>query len=274
MTWELRDNDFEQIRSFVYELCGINLHDGKRELVKARLSKRLRKGNFRSFSEYYKFVRTEEGTNELIAMIDSLSTNLTSFFREEKHFDTLREIFPEMIEKARADSRNPELKIWCAGCSTGEEPYSIAMTLHDMADNQNVELKILATDISTRVLKTAVSAIYSEERVKRIPKEMLRKYFQIGEGKSKGYYRAKNTLREMVAFKRFNLMKNPPYNALFNIIFCRNVMIYFDKETQRGLVERFYHCLKNDGWLFVGHSESLTGLAHQFKYVEPSVYRK
>lgn len=274
MTWELRDNDFEQIRSFVYELCGINLHDGKRELVKARLSKRLRKGNFRSFAEYYKFVRTEEGTNELIAMVDSLSTNLTNFFREEKHFNTLREIVPEMLETARFDSRKPELKIWCAGCSTGEEPYSIAMTIKEMVENKNVDVKMLATDISTRVLRTAVSGIYSEERVKRIPKEMLRKYFQIGEGRWKGYYRAKNTLREMVAFKRFNLMETPPFNALFTIIFCRNVMIYFDKETQRGLVERFYDCLRDDGWLFVGHSESLTGLAHQFRYVEPSVYRK
>jgi chemotaxis protein methyltransferase CheR len=274
MTWELRDKDFEQIRSFVYELCGINLHDGKRELVKARLSKRLRMGNFKSFSEYYKFVRTEEGTNELIAMIDSLSTNLTNFFREEKHFEKLREIFPEMLEKTRANSRKPELKIWCAGCSTGEEPYSIAMTLKNMTDNRNVDLKILATDISTRVLRIAMSGVYSAERVKKIPKEMLRKYFQIGVGMWKGHYRVKNVLKEIVSFKRLNLMENPQFDSLFDIIFCRNVMIYFDKETQKRVVMRFYDCLKNDGWLFVGHSESLTGLAHRFKYVEPSVYRK
>lgn len=271
---ELRDVDFEKISRFVYELCGINLHDGKRELVKARLSKRLRCGNFKSFAEYFKFVTTEEGTDELINMIDSLSTNLTNFFREEKHFHKLQEIVCEMMEPSRRYARLSRLRIWCAGCSTGEEPYSLAMSVKETVNGQPLDLKIMATDISTRVLRSAVAGIYSHERVQRIPHHMLRKYFQIGQGRWAGYYRVKQTLKDVVAFMRFNLMDPPSFDEPFDIIFCRNVMIYFDKPTQATLVGRFHSCLKEGGWLFVGHSESLTGLVHQFKYMEPSVYRK
>ncbi len=273
-TGELRDVDFQKISHFVYEMCGINLHDGKKELVKARLSKRLRSGNFPTFSEYFRFVTTREGTDELINMIDSLSTNLTSFFREEKHFQKLQDIIPGMIQSSKQWNGRAKLRIWCAGCSTGEEPYSIAMTVKEITNGHPVDMKIKATDISTRVLRTAVTGIYSEDRVKRIPRALLRKYFQIGQGKWKGHYRAKQELRDIIDFVRFNLMEPPSFDELFDIIFCRNVMIYFDKQTQATLVEKFYGCLKDNGCLFVGHSESLTGLAHQFKYIEPSVYRK
>lgn len=271
---ELRDVDFQKISRFVYELCGINLHDGKKELVKARLSKRLRSGNFSSFSQYFKFVTTQEGTDELINMIDSLSTNLTSFFREEKHFHKLREIIPGMIPSSMQRNGRAKLKIWCAGCSTGEEPYSLAISMKEMLNGHPTDMKIIATDISTRVLQTANAGIYSGDRVKKIPRELLRKYFQIGQGKWRGYYRAKQELRDIIEFIRFNLMDPPYFDELFDIIFCRNVMIYFDKQTQGMLVDRFYDCLKENGWLFVGHSESLTGLSHKFKYIEPSVYRK
>ncbi|MEA3487555.1 MAG: protein-glutamate O-methyltransferase CheR [Thermodesulfobacteriota bacterium] len=271
-TSELRDIDFERISRLVYELCGINLHAGKKELVKARLNKRLREGNFRSFEQYFKYVATKEGSDELINMIDSLSTNLTSFFREEKHFHKLREILPEMA----GSSSHRRIRVWCAGCSTGEEPYSLAITLKEALKDlgQGADLKITATDISTRVLKTAVAGIYSGDRVKKIPQSLLRKYFQIGHGKWQGNYRVKKDLKNMVEFMRFNLMESPSFNDLFDIIFCRNVMIYFDKETQGKLIDRFYKCLGGKGWLFIGHSESLTGLNHSFKYIEPSVYRK
>ena len=269
MTDELNDKDFKNISHMVYELCGINLHAGKKKLVSARLSKRLRKGGFKSFGEYLRFVRTKEGADEMILMIDSLSTNLTSFFREEKHFHKLEEILPELL----GTQRRPELRVWSAGCSTGEEPYSLAMMLSE-AIKHGVDLKILATDISTGVLQTAAAGVYSEDRLKGVPGSLLRKYFQLGQGRWEGYYRAKKNLQDIIEFKRFNLMDKPVFNNTFDVIFCRNVMIYFDKKTQEGLINRFYDCLKQGGYLFIGHSESLTGLVHRFKYEEPTVYHK
>ncbi len=274
MTYELTDIDFEKISRLVYEQSGINLHKDKKELVKARLGKRLREGKFGSFRDYYRYVTTKKGVNELVAMIDSISTNLTSFFREENHFHKLREVVPEMMKAAGNGRCVPNLRLWSAGCSTGEEPYSLAITLKEAIKNRNCNLKILATDISTRTLRTAVDGVYPKEKTKKIPPLLLRKYFQIGQGRWDRYYRVKKDLKDSVEFMKFNLMEIPAFNDSFDIIFCRNVMIYFDKETQDSLVNRFYECLKEKGYLFVGHSESLTGLAHQFKYIEPSVYRK
>ncbi|MEA3414691.1 MAG: protein-glutamate O-methyltransferase [Thermodesulfobacteriota bacterium] len=274
MVSELRDIDFEKISRLVYEKSGINLHAGKKELVKARLGKRLREGNFKSFADYYRYVTTEMGINELITMIDSISTNLTSFFREETHFRKLREVIPALIETSGNGCSVPGLKIWSAGCSTGEEPYSLAIILKEIIKDRNCKPKILATDISTRTLRIAVAGVYSKEKIKKIPPLLLRKYFQIGQGRWDGHYRVKKELKDSVEFMRFNLMEIPAFNDPFDIIFCRNVMIYFDKKTQDGLVNRFYDSLKKGGYFFVGHSESLTGLTHRFKYVEPSVYRK
>ncbi len=272
--YELRDIDFSKISQLVYEQCGIHLHEGKKQLVKTRLGKRLRGGNFKSFADYYKFVTTEKGTDELIGMIDSISTNLTRFFREEDHFTLLNKILPEIIADQSTNAGVSKLRIWCAGCSTGEEPYSIAITLKEVLKNDNVNLKILATDISTKVLKTAMAGVYPYDRVKNISPPLVRKYFQIGEGRWKGYYRVKKTQKDLVEFARFNLMDRPSFGDTFDIIFCRNVMIYFDKKTQHGLINRFYDCIKDGGYLFIGHSESLTGITHLFNYVKPSVYRK
>ena len=271
---ELRDTDFEKISRLVYEKCGINLHEGKKELVSSRLGKRLREGNFKSFADYYRYVTTEEGTDELVRMIDSISTNLTYFFREESHFQKLRAILTGMLGKAGPSGRPPKLRIWSAGCSTGEEPYSLAITIKECLGEKTPDATILATDISTSVLKTASSGIYSEEKLKNISPIIIKKYFQYGCGKWTGSYRSKKDIREMIKFVRFNLMETPPAQYMFDIIFCRNVMIYFDKPTQNALTNRFYDCLEKGGYFFIGHSESLTGLEHKFKYVEPSVYRK
>lgn len=274
ITIELKDSDFEKIRKLIYEQCGINLHDGKRELVKARLGKRLRQGNYKSFSDYCRYVTTDEGTDELIAMIDSISTNLTSFFREESHFARLRFIIASIMEKAGAQGFRQRFNIWSAGCSTGEEPYSLAITIKEITGFKPFDAKIIATDISTKVLRVAETAVYPAEKVKCIDVSVLKKYFQIGSGNSEGYYRVKKDIKEMIEFKRFNLMHRFPSDSHFDVIFCRNVMIYFDKKTQNNLINKFYDCLKSGGCFFVGHSESLTGLKHQFKYVEPSVYQK
>ena len=274
MIYELRDIDFEKISRLVYGQCGINLHKGKKELVKSRLGKRLREGNFKSFGDYYRYVTTEKGTGELIAMIDSLSTNLTSFFREDSHFYKLHEIVPAAIKTAGNGRHVPKLKVWSAGCSTGEEPYSLAIVLKEIIDGGTWDLRILATDISTKALSSAAAGIYTKKKVENIPPLLLRRYFQIGQGRWEGYYRAKKELKDVIKFMRFNLMEALFSNDLFDIIFCRNVMIYFDKETQNGLVNKFYDSLKEGGHLFVGHSESLTGLAHRFKCMGPSIYRK
>ncbi|HOK06723.1 MAG TPA: protein-glutamate O-methyltransferase CheR [Syntrophales bacterium] len=270
---ELRERDFEKISRLVYDLCGINLHDGKKELVKARLGKRIREGNFKSFADYYRHVTTPEGQDELIVMIDSLSTNLTYFFREDKHFQKLRYLVPPILNGG-GRGRRETLRVWSAGCSTGEEPYSLAIALRETPELAGGDFRILATDISTRVLKTAVAGIYPAEKVERIPRDILYRYFQYGTGQSAGYYRVKKEVRDLVEFRRFNLMEEPPADFRFHVVFCRNVMIYFDKETQNAVVERFYRCLVKGGYLFVGHSESLTGLRHPFRYVEPSIYRK
>lgn len=268
LTIELRDKDFEQISRLVYEQCGIHLHDGKRELVKARLGKRLREGQFKSFADYYQFVTTDEGTEELILMIDSISTNLTYFFREESHFTKLKSILPAFM---KSKSR---LQIWSAGCSSGEEPYSLAMCASETLGNTGSGVSILATDISTKVLKSAAGGIYPKDRVARVPNDLLRRYFQYGTGQSAGYYKVKNEIRDTIEFRRFNLMHTFPADFRFQIIFCRNVMIYFDKKTQDALINRFYGALEPGGYMFVGHSESLTGLNHAFQYVEPSIYKK
>jgi chemotaxis protein methyltransferase CheR len=273
-TIELKDSDFENIRKLVYEQCGINLHEGKRELVKARLGKRLREGDYKSFRDYFHYVTTEKGTDELIAMIDSISTNLTSFFREESHFVKLRSIISSILENGDTRGSLPRFSIWSAGCSTGEEPYSLAISIKETAGLKPVDIKIIATDISTKVLRIAESAIYPAEKVKCIAMPVLKKYFQVGSGHSEGYYRVKKDIKDMIEFKRFNLMHKFPSTSHFDIIFCRNVMIYFDKKTQNALINKFYDSLKSGGYFFVGHSESLTGLNHHFSYIDPSIYQK
>jgi len=272
-TFELKNSDFEKISRLVYEQCGIYLHEGKKELVKARLSKRLRAGSYKSFTDYYHYVTTEEGRDELISMIDSISTNLTSFFREESHFKRLRQILLSIIEKP-GHRGNKTFKIWSAGCSTGEEPYTLAITIKEAVGHHALDATILATDISTKVLAAAQAGIYAQEKTRGIPPAILKKYFQLGTGQSEGYLRVKNDLKQMIIFQRFNLMERFPHQQDFDVIFCRNVMIYFDKKTQNILVNKFYDSLKTGGCFFVGHSESLTGLKHQFNYVEPSVYLK
>ncbi len=270
---ELSDRDFRRFSVLVYEKSGINLHEGKKELVQARLAKRLRKGNFKDFKNYYRFVAEDESGNELVRMLDAISTNQTSFFREKKHFDFLKEtVFPSYVVEKR-NSR--KLRFWSAGCSSGEEPYSLAIWLLEyFNENLPFDVKILATDISTKVLALAQRGVYTSKRLANMPILFPGKYFQRGYGSQDGHVRVKQSLRELIEFKRFNLMAPFPFKEVFNVIFCRNVMIYFDKKTQQALVDKFYESLSHGGYLFVGHSESLTGIRRKFEYVMPSIYRK
>lgn len=273
MCSELSDRDFRRFSSLVHEKCGIELHGGKKELVRARLGKRLREGGFKDFRAYYDYVLEDDRGEELVKMLDAISTNLTSFFREEKHFDFLNHtVFPSCVAE---NGRCSRLRVWSAGCSSGEEPFSLAICMMEyFGDKLPFDAKILGTDISTKVLARARDGIYAGERLNKIPKVLLRKYFQKGCGAQEGRFRVKPFLRSLVEFQRFNLMDPFPFREKFHVVFCRNVMIYFNKQTQQELVNKFHDCLVDGGYLLIGHSESLTGIDHKFKYIKPTVYYK
>jgi len=268
----LKASEFRQISELAYQRFGLDLKTGKEALVAARLGKRLRQKGIRSFAEYYRHVLADPTGEALVELIDSLTTNHTSFMRERAHFEFL-------ARAAKEEFRGiPLLEIWSAASSTGEEPYSIAMCLSE-ALGQRVggrgrSFRILATDISTRVLAHAQRGVYLAERFKELPESWRRTYLLRGEGDCKGSYKIKPELASRVEYQRLNLIEPFAHRRLFHVIFCRNVMMYFDKQTQQDIVRRLSACLEPGGYLFVGHSESLTGVEHELKYVRPATYRK
>ena len=279
--------EFERISDLVYRHCGINLHDGKKELVRARLAKQLRAGGFDSASAYIDHVLADPTRESFYKLIDSLSTNLTSFFRESKHFDHLNEVFLPALLARRRKAGVGRVRAWSAGCSTGEEPYSLALTLLDATDSFGPpslggawDVKLLATDISTRVLATAKAGLYPRSRVEGIPPKLRNRYLApVGRcpatsGGAEPTFEMAPEIRRVIHFRYLNLMESWPFTGPFDFIFCRNVMIYFDKPTQQKLVGRYYEMLEPGGLLFTGHSESLTGIDHKFKYVQPTIYQK
>lgn len=273
----LSDSDFHKIRDLVYQHCGINLHEGKRELVRARMAKRLRVGKFNSIQEYLKFVMEDKTGNEFSLLIDSLSTNVTSFFREEQHFEFLsNKYLPDLL--ARKNKRkNFKIRTWSAGCSSGEEPYSIAITLLEAAANaRQWDIKVLATDISTSILKAAKAGIYDQESIAPVGAAEKNKYLILNRdhAKQKSTYEVSKSLRDIVVFRYLNLMGDWPFRGPLDFIFCRNVMIYFDKPTQERLINRYWDMLDSGGIFFTGHSESLTGIKHKFDYLKPTIYVK
>lgn len=273
--YKLSDKEFIFISDVVYEHCGINLHDGKKELVRARLSKRIRTLKMNSFAEYLDFALADRNGDEFYEMIDSLSTNLTSFFRENKHFDFLNTKFLPNLYETKTKIGSTKLRCWSAGCSTGEEPYTIAITLLDFFENKKSwDIKILATDVSTRVLKKAQNGFYESQRVEPLTGMQKQKYLTKCKNSDKGDYAVKDNLKKIITFRYLNLMEPFPFNGPIDFIFCRNVMIYFDKPTQENLISRYHNVLAPGGILFTGHSESLTGIKHNFKYIQPTIYQK
>jgi chemotaxis protein methyltransferase CheR len=272
---KLTDKEFLLFKKLVYDKCGINLHEGKKELVRSRLAKRLREHNFSRFEEYYEYLMADDTGNELVQMLDAISTNLTSFFREPKHFDFLREeVLPGFLSPAgKAPVRG--LNLWSAGCSSGEEPYTISICLREfMEGRERFDYTILATDISTRVLSTATNGVYPLNQVRNLSKQIMKRHFQQGRGKWAQHVRLKREIRNLIKFQRFNLMEPFPKTDYFHVIFCRNVMIYFDRQIQQQVVNKFYDALVPGGYLFIGHSESLMGAQHQFQYIRPTIYQK
>ncbi|MFA5265033.1 MAG: protein-glutamate O-methyltransferase [Opitutaceae bacterium] len=273
----IRDSDYEFIRKLVYERSRINLGPDKRELVTARLNKRLRATGIPTISDYCKYIKQENDEDELCHLIDAISTNHTYFFREKEHFDFLTgQVLPEMA-KRRVTERWPAFLAWSAACSSGEEPYTIAITLAEFMRKLQPSWtwKLEATDISHRILAKAKAGIYREDAVSKVPKEMLLTYFQRGFGPQDGNFRVRPNLGERISFSQLNLLESEPScNDLFHVVFCRNVMIYFDHPTQEQLVNRLSRRLIPGGYLLVGHSESLTAIRHDLTMVRPAIYRK
>jgi len=271
----LSEADFRRISELVYDHCGINLHDGKKELVRARLAKRLREGHFRTFAEYIQHVLNDPTGREFSVLVDSLSTNLTKFFREDQHFEYMRtQLLPRIITgKQRGGACR--IRGWSAGCSSGEEPYSIAITLLEAIQGKGRwDVKLLATDVSTRILERAKKGLYEKDRIDPISLPLRNRYLIRRREGAREMYEVGPALRELTIFRYLNLMQDWPIKGPLDFIFCRNVMIYFDKPTQGRLINRFYDLLGPGGVLFTGHSESLTGIEHAFKYVQPTIYMK
>jgi chemotaxis protein methyltransferase CheR len=262
--------EFTRIRNVLHELAGINLTPGKEGLVMSRLSKRLRALGIDSYGAYIAHVESEANGAELAMMIDVLTTNKTSFFREAEHFEHLRTVaLPELTA-----GKNP-LRLWCAACSSGEEPYTLSMVLNRTLDSaQLARTSMLATDISARMVARAKAGIYTADQTRDVPPELLKQYFRKSGSAADTSYQVTDELRAPVRFGRLNLMEPWPMKGKFEIIFCRNVMIYFDTATQERLVRRFYDMLTDGGYLYVGHAESLTSMRHAFRYVRPAVYAK
>jgi chemotaxis protein methyltransferase CheR len=268
----LGDAEFEFIRHVINENAGIVLGPNKRQLVQGRLARRLRELALPSYEAYCDHVR-ESGPEELVGLINALTTNVTAFFRENHHFDALSSfMLPEAMQRNASTRR---LRMWSAGCSTGEEPYCLAMVAAEAVPSSlRWDLKILATDIDSDVIDWAQQGIYPLDRVSAVSQERLRRNFSKGTGAHAGSALVKPELRSLVTFRALNLMHNWPMKGPFDVIFCRNVMIYFDQVTRERLVQRFASLLAPGGYLCIGHSESIHGGSVPLRLVGKTIYRK
>ncbi len=273
-TLAINDQEFHLIRTLVYDRFGINLTDQKRSLVVGRLQKLLRDEGFASFRDYYECVIRDTSGSALDKLVNRISTNYTYFNREHAHFDFFtQEVLPPLIDRQKKRNSR-DLRIWSAGCSSGEEPYMLALLMMEYLGNEYGMWNggVLATDISDQVLGKAKLGMYGDEQVERIPPQVKYKYFS---RQKAGGWLVNEPLKKQVTFRRFNLMnKQFPFKSPFQVIFCRNVMIYFDSETRDALVQRYHQCLEPGGYLFIGHSETLGRQQELFQYVMPAVYKR
>lgn len=268
--FSITDHEFNQLVTYIKSNYGIALKEEKRAMVEGRLNNLLIRNGIDSFSDYFNYVLSDKTGDAVAMLVNKITTNHTYFMREAAHFYYLRDkVLPEL----RRSVKNKDLRIWSAGCSTGEEPYTIAFLVDEFFGKEKAlwDTKILATDLSTRVLECAAKGIYSSESVDKLPAHWLANYFR----KNESSYEIVNKIKNEVIFRKFNLMdKIFPFKKKFHIIFCRNVMIYFDRQTKAELVQKFYNAMEYGAYLFVGHSESISREESDLKYVMPSVYRK
>ncbi len=266
------DKEFKFISKLVGERTGIVLSDAKRQMVYGRLSRRLRQLKLTKFSDYCELL-TSGHEGELIEFTNAITTNLTAFFRENHHFEHLKKIvLPDLIKK---NAHSKRLRVWSAGCSSGEEPYSIAMCIQEvLPKSSGWDVKILATDLDSNMVKRGKEGVYTAERVEGLSSSRMKKWVKKGTGKNADKVRMSSELREMITFKELNLMEGWPIKGPFDFMFCRNVVIYFNKETQRVLFDRYADLLRDDAHLYIGHSESLNKVTDRFKLLGKTIYQK
>lgn len=266
----MRTETFNKFRRLVYETSGISLGPEKTALVTSRISKRMKALDIDSHEEYLKHVTENMARGEIIHMIDAISTNVTSFYREASQFDFLTDLITNRPDRGRG-----KLRIWSAASSTGEEPYTLAITLLEALNDQAPDARILATDISTKVLTLAQRGCYEEKKIEAVPRALQMAYFDKHKEDGHNYYTVKDELKRLVKFTRLNLSNHPfPMRGPMDAIFCRNVMIYFDSALRTKLMKEFHRLLKPGGHLFVGSSEGMVGMISDFKLVKPSIYVK
>jgi len=261
---------FEAFREIVYDRSGIHLREGKEALVSARVGKRMRALGLTDYGQYLRRIKEDETGEEIVQLLDAISTNVTSFFREPEHFDFLAARLGEWYAAGQR-----RFRLWSAACSSGEEPYSLAMTMREAFPENGVDARILATDISTRVLERSLPGCYRADKVEPVPPEKRDRYFERQGRGEETVFQVREGLRKPVLFRRLNLSQPPfPMRGPLDVIFCRNVMIYFDNLVRKRLLDEMYRLLKPGGYLMVGHAESLTGMMSEFKVVKPSIYVK
>lgn len=258
------DGDFTRIKALIYKKAGISLHDGKHAMVYSRVSRRLRETGHTSFKSYLDWLEQHDGP-EWQEFINALTTNLTAFFREQHHFEILAQLL--------ASRRNQPWRIWCSAASTGEEPYSIAITATE-ALGTGGNFQIVNSDIDTKVLATAARGVYKADGVKGLSAERLQRYFMRGKGANDGFMRVKPELQKHMEFMTINLIQDLPLRDPFDVVFCRNVMIYFDNATQRQVLERIHRVMKPGGMLFVGHAENFSDAKNLFALRGKTVYER
>lgn len=269
--------EFAKLSDFIHKNYGIKMPESKKTMLEARLQKRLRQLQMGSFTEYCSYVFSDDGLmHELVKMVDLVTTNKTDFFREPGHFDYLVSQALPILERTKGAGVRGQLKVWSAGCSSGEEPHTLAMVLSEYAARKDgYAFSILATDISTRVLEKARAGVYEAEKVIPVPDPLKRKYLMRSKDPSRNVVRVVPELRSLITFERLNFMDDDfGFREKFDVIFCRNVIIYFDRPTQEKLLNKFYRQLVPGGYVFMGHSETLNGLDVPLTMVYPTVYRK
>lgn len=265
----MSNKNFQKIKAIAYEITGINLTDQKKNMIYSRLARRIRACSLSSFDEYCRLLETP-GNQETNEFVNAITTNLTSFFRENHHFDYLSNtVFLELIKK---NSSTRRIRIWSAGCSTGEEPYSIAMCIRENLPVESWDIKLLATDLDSNVVQHGKAGIYAPDRLDGISAQRKKRWLLKGTDSNSA--RTKPELQKLITFKQLNLLHDWPMKGPFDVIFCRNVVIYFDRETQRKLFNRYADILAPGGYLFIGHSENLHKVSDRFESVGRTIYQK
>lgn len=260
-------NDY--FKKLLYDKTGIRISDAKSELLQIKLQRIMRKKNIVNIHDYYNHLKKSVSGNEMQDFINTFTTNTTLFFREPNHFDYLQLHMSAILKANPSIKEKGEIRVWCAACSTGQESVTLAMVLKEFLP-KDISIRLLATDIDSTVLSRALSGFYTKEEIHNIPRYFLGKYFSLTEDG----YQVQDELRQIITYRQFNLMHDFPFKHTFHLVFCRNVMIYFDRQVQQRLIDKFYDCIGTGGFLFVGNSESLLSKKHKFLSTGPSIYQK